>query len=92
MAASQNTKHILPQNHMTTLTGWLDREDSIGVFVNHDLGSHNCGHTIYLPIAPNERSQCVVGRTRAPDNSYDLGWRYILESIEDSLENFEFVS
>ena len=33
-----------------TIKSWLDRGDSVGVFVNQDLSSHNPGDRLYMPI------------------------------------------
>lgn len=69
---------------------WLKRGDSIGVFQNMALDSASCGHRIFLPITPDEAASYKVGQTRAPDGSYGMGWRYLLQSIECSMAGFTF--
>lgn len=70
---------------------WIARGDAIGVFRNHDLGSFNCGHRIFLPLTPEEQGTVEISKTRAPDGPYGLGWRYLLDSVHTNIERFEFV-
>jgi hypothetical protein len=63
---------------------------SIAVFINLDLGHPALGHAIFLPLDPDEISAVEVGKTRAPDTSAGLGWRYLLDSIHTTIDAFRF--
>lgn len=70
---------------------WIARGDSIGVFRNHDLSHPAVGHTLFLPLDAEDIDKVQIGKTHAPDGQHGLGWRYLLDSIETSLDAFEFV-
>lgn len=65
---------------------WLARGDKILVYQNQDLGHPDIGRQMFLPSAePRELG------SQGPDTAQcGMGWRYILQSIEASLDNFEF--
>lgn len=70
---------------------WLARGDAIGVFQNQDMCSQHLGHVVFLPLTPEEQRSAELHKTHAPDSAqYGLGWRYLLQSIETSLDVFEF--
>ena len=69
---------------------WLARGDAIAVFSNHDLGHPQVGHTLFLPLDAEERGRVEIGRTRAPDGTHGLGWRYLLETVTTDLGAFSF--
>lgn len=63
------------------VTRWLAEPDTwVGVFENHDLGHPNVGHCFAIPFRLSDGSfeQAEIGKTRAPDTSLYIGWRYIL--------------
>jgi len=68
---------------------WVDRGDRIGVFRNADLGHYDLGRRVFLPI--NAATVVTVGQTKAPDGSYGMGWRYILDRVEATLDAFRFL-
>ncbi len=74
-----------------TFEKWIARGDAVGCFSNHDLGSRDVGHKIFLPLTKDEQAKVEVGRTSAPDGrSYGLGWRFVLDEVVTDLSRFEF--
>jgi hypothetical protein len=73
------------------VTRWLARGDAIGVFRNADLGHPDIGRAVFIPIAPNEREKLPIGKARAPDGAHGLGWRFLLESVRETIDGFDFV-
>ena len=72
-----------------TFLRWLARGDTIGVFQNVDLGHHDMGRRVFIPLGPTEQA-LPIGKAHAPDGHHGLGWRYLLERIEYSLARFTF--
>jgi hypothetical protein len=69
---------------------WLARGEAIGVFENVDLGHYMMGHTVFLPLDAEDQARVEVGKTQAPDGPYGLGWRYRLNLVARSLDEFDF--
>ena len=69
---------------------WLDRGDAVGVFTNQDLGHPELGHMLFIPLDPGEQLKLEPGKAHAPDGRHGLGWRYLLTSVERSLDAFAF--
>lgn len=62
------------------VTRWLSDGDTwVGVFENKELGP-SLGHRFALPFALSDGSfdKVEVGKSRAPDTRFYIGWRYIL--------------
>ena len=57
---------------------WLATGWAIAVFENHDLGSMNVGHRFALPFDQADVAKMEIGKSRAPDGPYGMGWRYLL--------------
>jgi len=79
-------------NARSAFERWLARGDAIGVFTNHDLGSRDVGRAVFIPLDADEVRRLPIGKAHAPDSStYGLGWRYLLDRVETSLDAFDFV-
>lgn len=71
----------------STLERWFSDPDTVvGIFENHDLGSVYCGQRIGFPYTREVAAKLEVGRSRAPDTTRVIGWRYILVAKCDSVE------
>lgn len=61
---------------------WLaDGETWVGVFENHDLGSHNVGDRIAIPFDIKQIELAHVGRMHAPELARKFGhipWQMVL--------------
>jgi hypothetical protein len=69
---------------------WLKRGDGIGWFQNVDLGHPGLGLNVFMPITKEEEEKCEVGRTKAPDGAYGLGWRFLLQGIIKDISDISF--
>lgn len=70
-----------------------DGETFIGVFENMAMDSARHGLRIAFPFDTAQWDDAVIGKTHAPDPSFDLGWKYILISkTTDVTEAFRILT
>lgn len=73
------------EKNRKTFERWFQDEDTVvGVFECADLSSSSIGHRFALSFTKDQESKMEIGKSRAPDGSWGLGWRYILVAIAHS--------
>ncbi len=78
-------------NQAEVFKRWLSEPgDWIGVFQNQALDSSLLGHKFALRFGVEQWDHAEIGKTRAPDTQFGMGWKYILiakcQTIESAVE------
>jgi len=82
-----NTYRVEAFGAQEKFQAWLERGDKILVYRNEDLSHPDRGRLMFLPSAEAPKPD-----SHAPDTeACGLGWRYTLQSVETTLDNFAFV-
>ena len=64
------------------LRRWIDRDDGVAVYSNHDLGSSEIGHTQFVSFgSPAAQIESPSAPTQLPDIGNAINWRYALDGL-----------